>query len=81
VKGTLAPGSDADIVLIDPGKRCRISLSSMESRSDFEPYDGHEVTGWPTTVISRGEVIVDNGKIVSRAGRGRFIPRTRFQDL
>ena len=77
-KGTLAPDSDADIVLIDPERRHRVLETERESRSDFEPYDGFEFTGWPVTVIARGEVIVEAGRVVSKPGRGRFLRRSRF---
>jgi dihydropyrimidinase len=78
-KGTLAPGSDADIVLIDPERRHRIKQTGGQSRSDFEPYDGYEITGWPVTVIARGDVIVEEGHVVSKPGRGQFLRRSRFQ--
>jgi dihydropyrimidinase len=79
LKGTLTPGSDADIVLIDPERQHRITETDRQSRSDFEPYDGYQLTGWPVTVIARGDVIVEEGHVASKPGRGRFLRRTRYQ--
>ena len=70
-KGTIAPGSDADIVVFDPKKRHTLSAKTLHMRVDYNPYEGREVTGQAETVLSRGKVIVENGKFVGKAGRGR----------
>jgi dihydropyrimidinase len=75
-KGTIAPGSDADIVIFDPGGRQRLSAKSLHMNVDYNPYEGREVTGVPHTVLSRGRVIIDDGKFVGRAGAGSFIKRS-----
>ena len=77
-KGTIAVGSDADIVVFDPEKRHTISAATHHSRVDYNLYEGTEVTGSPETVLLRGKVLVDGGKLVAQPGIGRFIPRARF---
>lgn len=80
-KGTLSIGSDADIVLIDPTRRFSVRSQAMESRSDFDPYEGYEAVGWPATVIARGEVIVDDGHVRSRPGRGKLLRRSTYRPV
>ncbi|NSY14856.1 dihydropyrimidinase [Agrobacterium vitis] len=74
-KGTIAIGSDADITLWDPDKKVTMTQSLMHHGSDYTPYEGLEVTGWPVTTILRGEVIFDHGHPVMPKGFGRFISR------
>jgi dihydropyrimidinase len=80
-KGCLAVGSDADLVVLDPGRPFRVTASAMESRSDFDPYEGYEARGWPVITISRGEVIMRDGQVLGKPGRGRLLSRERYKDL
>jgi dihydropyrimidinase len=73
--GTIAPGSDADIVIFDPEKSMVLSAKTLHMKVDYNPYEGRKVEGVTDTVISRGQVIVDSGKFVGRAGRGSFLKR------
>jgi dihydropyrimidinase len=80
-KGTIAVGSDADIVVFDPKKDVTIRHRDMHSRSDYELYEGFQVTGWPAMTLSRGEIIVDNGKVLGSAGRGKLLRRKKFSPM
>jgi dihydropyrimidinase len=77
-KGTVAVGSDADIVVFDPEKRMTISASTHHSRCDYNLFEGTEVTGVPEVVLLRGKVIVENGELTGRPGDGHFVRRARF---
>ena len=77
-KGTIAADSDADIVVFDPNKDVTIHRSDMHSRQDWELFEGMKVKGWPTMTLSRGEVVVENGKVLGQAGRGKLLKRKRF---
>ena len=74
-KGTLAVGADADVVVWDPVKKHTLSARTHHMRVDYNPYEGREVAGAPTHVLSRGKVIVENGKFTGRKGDGRFLRR------
>src|SRR6266481_2093210 len=74
-KGTIAPGSDADIVVFDSEKTVRLGVKSLHMNVDYNPYEGREVTGVTDTVVSRGKVVIDAGTFAGRAGAGSFLKR------
>jgi dihydropyrimidinase len=80
-KGTLTPGADADIVIIDPKREIELRSEDLVSNVDYDPYAGYKGVGWPVMTLSRGEVVAEEGKIVSKPGRGRALKRSRFQPL
>jgi dihydropyrimidinase len=75
-KGTIAPGSDADIVIFDPAGTMTLSVRTLHMKVDYNPYEGREVTGVADTVIARGRVIVDGGRFTGKAGAGSFLKRS-----
>ncbi|MDP2937204.1 MAG: dihydropyrimidinase [Dehalococcoidia bacterium] len=77
-KGVIAPGSDADLVLLDPAVRRTIRLADLHLPNDYTIYEGWEVEGRPVMTILRGNVIVENGQLVDQTPRGRFQPRAPF---
>ncbi len=77
-KGTIAVGSDADIVVFDPEKRHTISAETHHSNIDYNLYEGTEVVGAPDVVLVRGQVVVENDELVGEPGTGRFVKRARF---
>jgi dihydropyrimidinase len=74
-KGTLTPGADADIVVVDDQHERVVDARDLRSRSDFSIYEGQRLTGWPTHVISRGRVLLRDGAFVAERGGGRFLGR------
>jgi dihydropyrimidinase len=76
-KGTIAVGSDADLVLFDPARTERIDARRLHSRAGYDPFEGWEVRGVPVLTIARGEIVAREGELVSRPGRGRHLLRQR----
>jgi dihydropyrimidinase len=77
-KGTIAVGADADIVVWDPDRRHVLSSKTLHMRVDYSPFEGREVVGGPSHVLSHGKVIIENGKHLGRQGDGRFFKRSTF---
>ena len=74
-KGSIMIGADADIAIWDPDKKVSLSQGLMEHGSDYTPYEGMEVTGWPVKTLLRGALVADNGQIVGKPGMGQFQAR------
>ncbi|HLY20904.1 MAG TPA: dihydropyrimidinase [bacterium] len=74
-KGTIAVGSDADVVIWDPEASRTVDGTSMHSRAGYSVYDGRAVRGWPVYTISRGEIVLDRTGVTAARGRGRWLRR------
>ena len=74
-KGEIAPGYDADLVIFDPAREVILSTETLHEAVDWTPYAGLAVQGWPESVMSRGQLIVEQGVFSGEAGYGRFINR------
>jgi dihydropyrimidinase len=77
-KGTIAIGSDADLVIFDPNAEHVISAKTHHMRVDYSMFEGIRVKGVPKTVLSRGRVIIDNGTFTGRVGAGEFLRRKTY---
>ena len=74
-KGTLLPGSDADIVIWDPEKKVKYGVAHAQHRTDYNLYEGWELVGYPEKVFLRGELIVDGEQWLGKRGGGQFLKR------
>jgi dihydropyrimidinase len=72
-KGIIAPGSDADLVIMDPDKKHSLNAADLHQGTDLSVYEGMIVTGWPAATILRGQVIAENDEYVGKPGQGRFV--------
>jgi dihydropyrimidinase len=80
-KGTIAPGSDADIVVYDPNATQTMSAATHHMNVDYSAYEGRQTTGQVRTVLSRGELVIHDREFTGRAGHGRFLARGTCQYL
>src|SRR6201993_2420525 len=80
-KGTVAVGSDADLVIFDPKRKHTISARTHHMRVDYSMFEGIQVTGMPDVVLSRGKVVVDRDTFLGRAGQGEFLRRATYAQV
>jgi dihydropyrimidinase len=77
-KGTIAVGSDADLVIYDPDKEVTLSHKTLHQQVDYCPFEGRTLRGYPRAVLLRGQVIVQDGEFVGKVGQGQFVPGRAF---
>ena len=80
-KGTIAVGSDADLVIFDPKRKHTISAKTHHMRVDYSMFEGIQVTGTPDVVLSHGRVVVESDKFLGRAGQGEFLKRATYAQV
>ena len=78
-KGTIAVGSDADIAIWDPDKELTVTWDLLHDNVGYTPYEGQTIKGWPVMVLSRGNVVVEDGELKVDRGSGQFVSRSLSQ--
>lgn len=74
-KGAIAVGSDADIIVFDPDFKRTIQCDELQTNSDWSPYEGYNLTGWPVLTLSRGKIVAKDGRYTGNTNHGRFVAR------
>jgi dihydropyrimidinase len=73
-KGAIAAGSDADITIMDPTRRGKVTAADLHE-TDYTPWEGHDIFAWPTTTILRGKIMVEDGELKGKPSDGRHLKR------
>ena len=73
-KGSISVGADADIAVWAPGLEVTAQSAMLHDNTGYCPYEGRRITGWPITVVRRGEVVINNGNLLAARGSGKFLP-------
>jgi dihydropyrimidinase len=79
-KGAIAAGSDADIAILDPSRRGQVRAADLHE-TDYTPWEGHDIFGWPQTTILRGKIQVENGRYLGSPQDGKYLKRKIAQDI
>jgi len=79
-KGAIAPGSDADITIIDPSIKRKLTMGDLHLE-DYSIWEGFDIAGWPVTTLLRGKVAVDKGQLLGSAGDGQFLKRSISSEI
>ncbi len=79
-KGVIAPGYDADLVLFDPHEVRTVATDALHMGTDFSPFSGAELAGWPSTVIAAGRVVLDRGEFTDPGPVGKFLKRLGVEE-
>jgi dihydropyrimidinase len=77
-RGVIREGSFGDVMILDPNLTHIVDASDDPSNSDYTPFQGWALTGWPVMTIRRGEVVYENGRVTGQAGSGRPAVRSRW---
>ena len=80
-KGTIAPGSDADLVVLDPNETREVRAARLHMETDYSPYEGLRVTGWPAAVIARGRLVLDRDRLIDPGPVGEHLRATEITPL
>jgi len=79
-KGSLAEGSDGDVVLFDPERERIVTPAALHNNADYSPYEGMRVRGWPVTTLVRGRIVMQQDQLLVEKGWGEYVPRHPIPD-